>query len=240
MALIEAIGVAKRYASSRVSDAVAMNSVSLRIEKGEFVAIVGPSGSGKSTLLHMLGLLDRPTAGSLIVDGIDCTRLNTDELARIRNRHIGFVFQAYYLLPRLTAIANVELPLIYAEVCSKDRRVRARSALEAVGLASKCDRLPSQLSGGEQQRVAIARAIVTKPAIVLADEPTGALDTISGREVMGVLKTLNSQGHAIVLVTHDRALASEASRILTVRDGWLTSDGQKNATRRRSKLEVAK
>jgi putative ABC transport system ATP-binding protein len=222
MALIEAKAISKHHTGG----SVAMNTVSLRIERGEFVAIVGPSGSGKSTLLNILGLLDRPSTGSLTLDGIDCTRLKANELARIRNSRIGFVFQSYHLLPKLSAAANVELPLVYAGVSAKSRQASASSALGAVGLAAKCDRLPSQLSGGEQQRVAIARAVVSKPIMLLADEPTGALDTASGRDVIGILHDLNAQGHTIVMVTHDRAIAGEASRILTMRDGCLTSAGQ--------------
>jgi putative ABC transport system ATP-binding protein len=229
MAIIEAHGISKAYCSDAIG-AAAMHPISLRIEKGEFVAVVGPSGSGKSTLLNIIGLLDRPSSGTLVLDGVFCAGLNGDQMARIRNRRIGFIFQAYHLLSRLTAIANVELPLVYAGVRKAERHARAERALDAVGILCKRDRLPAQLSGGEQQRVAVARAIVSEPAIVLADEPTGALDTTSGREVIEILKRLNRAGHTIVMVTHDHAIACEASRTLVMRDGWLVDDGNDKAS----------
>lgn len=220
MPLIEASGIGKRYGPT----ATALHPASLRIGKGEFVAIVGPSGSGKSTLMSLLGLLDCPTSGLLVFEGTDCSRLSDAQRARLRNRHIGFVFQSYYLLPRLTAVANVELPLVYAGMHARERRGHAERALAAVGLAGKNDRLPTELSGGEQQRVAIARAIVCEPSIVLADEPTGALDTASGRAILDILKSINRSGRTVVMVTHDPGIAGEASRKLCMRDGWLISD----------------
>jgi ABC-type lipoprotein export system ATPase subunit len=238
MALIEVQGVSRSYSSSD-GGAAAIHPTSLKIEKGEFVAIVGPSGSGKSTLLNIIGLLDRPTSGALLLEGVDCAHLDGDKTAGIRNRRIGFVFQAYHLLPRLTAVANVELPLIYAGVRATDRLGRAAQALDAVGLLSKRDRFPAEMSGGEQQRVAIARAIVSAPAIVLADEPTGALDTAAGRDVIAILKGLNRAGHTIVMVTHDAAIAREASRMLCMCDGRLVMEKNNQHSIRQATLEAA-
>ena len=196
-----------------------LQATSLVIRAGEFVAILGPSGSGKSTLMNVMGLLDRPTAGSLLLDGVDCARLDRNALARIRNRRIGLVFQAYHLLPRQTVIDNVELPLTYAGISRTERRRRAAEAIERVKLAHRIHHLPALLSGGEQQRAAIARAIVSDPDVLLADEPTGALDSATGKEIMGVLLALNDEGRTIVMVTHDESLARSASRIVTMRDG---------------------
>ncbi|MDH2426772.1 ABC transporter ATP-binding protein [Sphaerisporangium sp. TRM90804] len=203
----------------------ALRGVSLRIEPGEFVAIVGPSGSGKSTLMHLLGCLDRPTAGTLRVNGVDVSTLDDGGLAELRNRVVGFVFQSFHLLGRTSALDNVALPLVYRGVGRAERRERARAALEAVGLAHRLDHRPSQMSGGEQQRVAIARALVGDPKVVLADEPTGNLDTRNGEEVMGILSRLNADaGVAVVLVTHEPEVAGRARRRINVRDGRVDAD----------------
>ncbi len=201
-----------------------LQATSLTIHPGEFVAILGPSGSGKSTLMNVIGLLDRPTAGHLLLDGTDCAKLDRTALARIRNRRIGLVFQAYHLLARQTVIDNVELPLTYAGIGRAERRRRAAQAVERVRLDHRINHLPALLSGGEQQRAAIARAIVSDPDVVLADEPTGALDSATGKDIMGVLLALNDEGRTIVMVTHDESLARSASRILTMRDGRVVAD----------------
>ena len=203
----------------------ALRATSFEIAEGEFVAIVGASGSGKSTLMNLLGLLDRPSSGALFMEGRNCSTLRDDERARLRNQRIGFVFQSYLLLPRLNAWRNVELPLIYAGTPKGERRKRALEALDRVGLCSKADRLPCQLSGGEQQRVAIARAIISKPALLLADEPTGALDSVAGKGVLELLNGIHRQGCTIIMVTHDPGVASQAQRVLTMRDGELVGDG---------------
>jgi len=226
MTLIEARRICKQYGSRSSSVSTALEPTSLRVEQGEYVSIVGPSGSGKSTLMNLLGLLDRPTFGLLFFSKIDCGRLNDDQRATIRNRRIGFIFQAYHLLPRLCAWRNVELPLIYGGIHGKDRCRLADRALDAVGLLSKRNRLPTELSGGEQQRVAIARAIVRDPPMLLADEPTGALDTAASRVILSILRELNRSGRTIILVTHDFQIASEATRTLCMRDGQIVADGR--------------
>ncbi|PUB11098.1 putative ABC transport system ATP-binding protein [Yoonia sediminilitoris] len=198
-----------------------LKGVSLKIRAGEFVAIMGPSGSGKTTLMNLLGLLDTPSGGRLCFEGQNVTRLKPDEQAAIRNSRMGFVFQSYNLLPRLTAIENVELPLIYARVGRGERVERARRMLAAVGLADRSEHWPNQLSGGEQQRVSIARAMVSRPALVLADEPTGALDTRTGANVMSLLKEMIRQGTTVVLVTHDESVAQHAERTIRLFDGKL-------------------
>jgi putative ABC transport system ATP-binding protein len=221
---IEAVDVTRVYQLGGV-EVDALRGVSLRIESGEYASIVGPSGSGKSTLMHLLGLLDRPSGGVITVGGQDATSLSDAALAVLRNQTIGFVFQTFQLLARTSALDNVALPLLYRGVAKSERRNRAASALAAVGLAGRVDHKPTQLSGGEQQRVAIARALVGEPALLLADEPTGNLDTRTGGEVMETLERLNAeQGVAVVLVTHDREIAERAPRQIFVRDGLIEAD----------------
>jgi putative ABC transport system ATP-binding protein len=203
------------------SEVRALDQVSLEIARGEFVALMGPSGSGKSTLLNVLGLLDTPTGGSYELEGEPVQSLSEDQLAEVRQRKIGFIFQAYHLVPRMTAARNVELPLVFAAVPPPERRARVARALESVGLSPRAQHRPTQLSGGERQRVAIARAMVMAPSILLADEPTGNLDTRSGGEIVALLERLNRGGLTIVLVTHDPAIAAHAGRILRMRDGRL-------------------
>ena len=202
----------------------ALAGVSLRIARGEFVAIMGSSGSGKSTLMHILGCLDSPTAGRYLLDGVDVRDIAEDDLADLRNRKIGFVFQSFNLVARTTAVANVELPLAYAGLGRRERRARAIAALAAVGMEDRLHHLPSELSGGQQQRTAVARAIVTDPAIVLADEPTGNLDSHSTEEILGVFARLNAEGRTVVLITHESDVAARARRVVRLGDGRVLSD----------------
>ncbi len=202
----------------------ALNNVSLHIYKHEFVAIVGPSGSGKSTLMNMLGCLDVPTTGNYVLDGHEVSKLNDSQLAEIRNKKIGFIFQGFNLLKKLTAIENVELPLIYQGVGHKERHKRSVEALGLVGLGDRVYHTPNELSGGQQQRVAIARALVSNPPLILADEPTGNLDTKSGMEIMKTLHELHQKGNTIVLITHDNNIAAQAQRIVKIQDGMIIED----------------
>jgi putative ABC transport system ATP-binding protein len=202
----------------------ALRGVSFAIERGDFVAIMGASGSGKSTLMNIIGCLDVPTRGRYLLDGIDVRGLDDYQLATVRNRKIGFVFQSFNLIPRTTALQNVELPLVYARVGSRARRDRALEALQLVGLANRANHLPSELSGGQQQRVAVARAIVSEPAIVLADEPTGNLDSVATAEILQVLCRLNVAGRTVVLITHEHEVATAAKRVITLRDGSILED----------------
>jgi putative ABC transport system ATP-binding protein len=230
-ALIETDQLGKTYRSGG-EDLAALAGVSLRIAAGEFVAVVGPSGSGKSTLLSLLGCLERPSSGRYRFAGRDTAALDANALAQLRNRHIGFVFQHFNLLPRSDALSNVELPLLYAGVPRRERRERARQQLTALGLGERLQHHPNQLSGGQQQRVAIARALVTRPDLVLADEPTGALDSRTGAEVMALLAAVHAAGTSVVLVTHDLSLAAQAQRQLYFHDGRLTRDSSDSAPAR--------
>lgn len=200
-------------------ETVALNGVSLTVNRGDFKAIMGPSGSGKSTMMHIIGCLDRPTSGKVLWEGKDVSQLSDDELAIIRNQKVGFVFQSFYLLPRYTALQNVELPLIYRGLSSRERREKAKMLLEKVGLGDRIDYRPTQLSGGQQQRVAIARALAVEPVLLLADEPTGNLDSKSSHEIMELISELHSQGLTIVLVTHEHDIASYAREIVRMSDG---------------------
>jgi putative ABC transport system ATP-binding protein len=223
MSLIEARDLWKTY---RMGDEEihALRGVSTSIERGEYVAIMGPSGSGKSTLMNLIGCLDTPTRGTYLLNGKEVSTMNDDELAHIRNVEIGFVFQTFNLLPRATALHNVELPLVYAGVSAKDRQMRARAALENVELGSRMTHRPNELSGGQRQRVAIARALVNNPSILLADEPTGNLDSKTGIEIMGLFERLHQAGNTIVLVTHEADVASFAQRTIHIRDGMVEKD----------------
>ena len=206
-----------------------LKDINIEIQDGEFVSIMGPSGSGKSTLMNIIGCLDRPTNGEYILNSTNILQANDEQLALIRNKHIGFVFQQFHLLPRLTAAANVELPLIYGGVRKKERRERALEALERVGLSDRVLHLPNQLSGGQKQRVAIARAIANQPAFILADEPTGALDTKSGEQIMNIFTQLNKEGTTVIVVTHDQEVAAYTSRRILLRDGEIMHDWRANS-----------
>lgn len=223
MALIETVDLWKTYVMG-TEEVHALRGVSIQIERGEYVAIMGPSGSGKSTLMNLIGCLDTPSKGSYLLNGKQVGQMNDDELARIRNEEIGFVFQTFNLLPRATALHNVELPLIYAGVSAKDRAARANLALDKVELSDRKGHRPNQMSGGQRQRVAIARALVNNPSILLADEPTGNLDSRTGVEIMALFERLHEAGNTIVLVTHEADVAAHAHRTIHVRDGQVEKD----------------
>ena len=203
----------------------ALDGVTLTVDRGEFVAIVGQSGSGKSSAMNIIGCLDVPTSGTYHLGGVDVSTMDDDQQAEIRNRMLGFIFQQYNLIPKLNVLENVELPLLYAGLPASERKERARSALERVGLGDKCKNLPAQLSGGQQQRVSIARALAGNPSVILADEPTGALDSRTGRDVLNFLQKLNAEGDTVVLITHDNSIAVRAKRIVRLQDGRIIYDG---------------
>ncbi len=223
MSLIEIRDIYKIYNPGE-NEVRALDGINLTIEHGEFLAIVGQSGSGKSTLMNMLGLLDIPTSGTYVLDGVDVENMTDDELSEIRNKEIGFIFQGFNLIPSLTAVENVELPLVYRGMKKDERNKLALEALERVGLSHRLDHLPKQMSGGQQQRVAIARAVAARPPIILADEPTGNLDSHSGVEVMKILHELHEEGRTVILITHDNDIANEAQRVIRIQDGQIISD----------------
>lgn len=227
-ALIEFDAVCKYYQMGDTT-VKAADHITMKIEKGEFVAIVGQSGSGKSTAMNIIGCLDVPTSGTYHLGGVDVSTMDDDQQAEIRNKMLGFIFQQYNLIPKLTVLENVELPLLYAGVGAEERKERAVAALGRVGLADKQKNLPSQLSGGQQQRVSIARALAGNPSVILADEPTGALDSRTGREVLGFLQKLNQEGDTVVLITHDNSIAVQAQRIIRLEDGRVVYDGDAHA-----------
>ena len=226
--LIEFKEVSKIYHMGD-SVVIAANKISMRIDQGEFVAIVGQSGSGKSTCMNIIGCLDVPTSGAYLLDGQDVGQMNKNQLAEIRNKMLGFIFQQYNLLPKLTLLENVEVPLMYAGMPRSERHERAKLALEMVGLGNKLRHKPAQLSGGQQQRVSIARALAGDPAVILADEPTGALDSHTGREVLTMLQQLHAAGNTVVLITHDNSIAVQAQRIIRLEDGQVIYDGDASA-----------
>ncbi len=221
--LVELKKICKDYPQGREVMRV-LKDVDLNVEQGEYLAIMGPSGSGKTTLMNLLGFLDIPTSGEYLLEGVSHANSSDKELAKVRNEKIGFVFQNYYLLPKMNARENIALPLLYAGVSKKERLARADEAMASVGLAGYEKSLPSQLSGGMCQRVAIARAMITKPALLLADEPTGALDTVSGSQIMDIFDELNANGTTIIMITHEPAIAKRAKKIMYIRDGVLTSE----------------
>jgi putative ABC transport system ATP-binding protein len=222
--MIELKNVRKVYQMGKV-EVKALDGVSISIEEGDFVAIMGPSGSGKSTLMHIIGCLDKPSHGKYLFHDRDITKMDDDELSRIRNKSMGFVFQTFNLIPRQTCLYNVELPLVYAGLHSRERRTRAIEVLTEVGLANRIKHRPNELSGGERQRVAIARALVNDPGVILADEPTGNLDTKTGVEIMNIFESLNRKGKTVIVVTHEKEIAEQTERILHIRDGKIT-DGK--------------
>jgi putative ABC transport system ATP-binding protein len=228
--MIRLEGIDKSYGSGAIAVTV-LRGIDLTVEEGEFVAIMGPSGSGKSTLMNLIGCLDRPDSGSVLLDGKEVSRASEGELAYIRNRTIGFIFQNFQLLPRMNALRNVELPLVYAGVSQRERKKQGQEALERVGLQDRMHHLPSELSGGQQQRVAIARALVNRPKLLLADEPTGALDTRSGETVLALFRELHQEGKTVVMITHDPDVARHADRQILIRDGVMIKDtaGRKEA-----------
>jgi len=229
--MIQVSHVSKIYKNDSV-ETIALNDVSFNIVKGEFVAIMGPSGSGKSTLMHILGALDTPTSGSYLLDGKNVENLSEDELAEIRNKKIGFIFQAFNLLPRISALMNVALPMVYGGIPKQERIETAEKFLKMVGLGDRLSYLPNQLSGGEQQRVAIARALVMNPAVILADEPTGNIASSQAEEIMAIFQKLNSDGHTIVMITHEQDIAQHAKRIIYLRDGRIVGESNKHRQRK--------
>lgn len=229
--IIQTSHLSKIYQTGTV-ETVALDDVSIEIKQGEFVAIMGPSGSGKSTLMHMLGALDTPTKGEYVLDGENVSKLNDDELADIRNRKIGFVFQAFNLLPRTTALKNACLPMVYAGIPKQERIEKAKKYLQMVGLGDRLEHTSNQLSGGQQQRVAIARALVLNPAIILADEPTGNIASTQAAEIMEIFQDLNEEGHTIVMITHEADIAERAKRIIHIKDGCIEKDGNDHQQRR--------
>ncbi len=240
-ALIELRDLSKRYGIGE-GEVLALDHVTLSIDRGEFVAIMGPSGSGKSTLMNILGCLDRPTEGTYLLDGEDVGSLDKAQLAALRNRQLGFVFQSYNLLGRTSAVQNVILPMLYDRVHSRtpeERLARAEETLEMVGLANRSHHQPHELSGGQQQRVAIARALVNDPSLILADEPTGNLDSKAGMEIMGLLESLHASGRTVIMVTHEEALSARADRILHMRDGQVETDASNGKAHKKSGIEVA-
>jgi putative ABC transport system ATP-binding protein len=221
--LLQLINVSKTYKIDSLA-VQALKKINLAIKKGEFIAIMGPSGSGKSTLMHLAGCLDTPTTGKILLEGEDISKLSEAKLAKIRNKKIGFVFQAFNLIPRTTALDNVSLPLLYSNFSHQEMKKEAVKALKSVNLGDRLNHFPNQLSGGEQQRVAIARALVNQPAIIFADEPTGNLDTKAGAEIMKILKKLNDQGHTVVVVTHELHIGKFAKRIIKIVDGEIVNE----------------
>lgn len=217
----------------------ALDGVSFKIKRGEFVAIMGPSGSGKSTLMHIIGGLDNPTTGKYVLDGEEVSKLTDDDLADIRNRKIGFIFQAFNLLPRRTTMQNVMLPMVYAGVAESERKIRAKKYLELVGLGNRLEHTSNQLSGGQQQRVAIARGLAMNPAILLADEPTGNIASAQAEEVMAIFQELNDEGHTIVMITHEPEIAQHAKRIIHIRDGKIVEDSKNHKQKRIKRLQNA-
>jgi len=223
-ALIDIRDVTKTYEMGAETIVHALDGVSLSIEAGDYVAIMGPSGSGKSTLMNLIGCLDTPSTGSYVLKGREISAMNDDELAQIRNKEIGFIFQTFNLLPRADAVQNVELPLVYSGLARKERKARAEKALDAVGLGTRKHHRPNEMSGGQRQRVAIARALVNDPSILLADEPTGNLDSKTGEEILALMDDLHHGGNTIILVTHEDELAQHAARVVRLRDGKIVSD----------------
>ena len=228
MTILKLTDICKDYQQGKQTVRVLKN-INLTVEQGEYLAIMGPSGSGKTTLMNIIGCLDVPTHGTYRLNGRDVGKMNRNELAAIRNEMLGFIFQQYNLLPKLNLMENVEVPLVYAGISRADRHIRAREVLEQVGLGDKLKNRPNQLSGGQQQRVSIARALVRNPPVILADEPTGALDSHTGREVLGLLQQLHKQGHTVVLITHDNSIAVQADRIIRLEDGQVVYDGDSHA-----------
>ena len=235
-AVVQAENLEKVYAMGDVK-VHALRGISLRIEPGEFIAVMGASGSGKSTFMNLVGCLDRPTGGRYLLRGQDVSRFSRDQLARVRGREIGFVFQGFNLLPRTSALENVELPMLYQGIAARERRERATESLRRVGLGDRTEHTPAQLSGGQQQRVAIARALVNRPTVVLADEPTGNLDSRTSIEVMGILQELNENGLTVLLVTHEQDIAQHAKRVVTFKDGHVVDD-RRVEERRLARVEL--